>query len=289
MTEAAGTAMRLRSLLFVPGDRPDRMAKALHSGADALILDLEDAVAPGEKVTARHAVAQFLRAAGRDVALFVRINPLNLGQTSADLDAVLPARPTGLMLPKCDGAETLLALDRLLGVRGDRDTLILPIAAETPLSIFRLGDYGGATRRLAGMTWGAEDLSSGVGAATSRNADGSLASPYEIARALTLFGACAARVPPIDTVYSAIRDLDGLAAYAARAARDGFTGMLAVHPDQVPVINRAFTPSDDAVRHARDVVAAFDANPGVGAMMLHGKMIDAPHLKQAQRLLACTP
>jgi len=277
---------RLRSLLFVPGDRPDRMAKALASGADALILDLEDSVAPDRKAEARAAIAAFLRSAGRDVALFVRVNPLDSALIDADLDIVAPARPSGYVLPKAEGAASILDLDARLAERGDRSAPILPIATETPAAMFRLGEYASAPARLAGLTWGAEDLPAAIGAETSREDDGSYTPPYQVARALTLFAAAAAGVAPIETVYPAFRDLDGLAAYARRGARDGFTGMMAIHPAQIAVINAAFTPSEAAIAHARAVVAAFAANPGAGVLSLDGKMIDGPHLKQAQRLLA---
>ena len=278
--------MTLRSLLFVPGDRPDRMAKALASGADALILDLEDAVAPSAKDAARRAVSDFLAATPRDIALFVRINPLDGTLADADLDAVAPARPSGWVLPKAEGIASVLDLDARLAERGDRTAPILPIATETPRAVFQLGSYADAPARLAGLTWGAEDLPAAIGAETSREDDGSYTAPYHLARALTLFGAAAAGVAPIETVYPAFRDLDGLAAYARRGARDGFTGMMAIHPAQVPAINAAFTPSADALAHARAVVAAFDASPGAGVLDLDGRMIDGPHLKQAQRLIA---
>lgn len=272
---------RLRSLLFVPGDRPDRMEKALASGADVLILDLEDAVAPDAKPAAREAVAAFLRKA-RTIPLYVRINPLDGGLAEDDLGAVLPARPDGIVLPKAEGAASLRALDARL----DGAIAILPIATETPAAIFALGSYGGVTPRLAGLTWGAEDLPAAIGAATSREADGSYTPPYQLARSLTLFGAHAAGVAAIETVYPDFRDLDGLAAYAKRGARDGFAGMMAIHPAQVAVINAAFTPGADDVAHARRVVALFAANPGAGALSLDGKMVDAPHLKAARALLA---
>jgi citrate lyase subunit beta/citryl-CoA lyase len=271
---------RLRSLLFVPGDRPDRMEKALGSGADALILDLEDAVAPDAKLAAREAIAAFLRRE-RALPLYVRINPLDGGLASADLAAVLPARPDGIVLPKAEGGASVEALARF-----DVAVPILPIATETAAAVFTLGSYAGVAERLAGLTWGAEDLPAAIGAAASREADGSYTPPYQLARSLTLFGAHAAGVPAIETVYPDFRDLDGLAAYAARGRRDGFTGMMAIHPAQVPVINAAFTPSDEEIAHARRVVALFAANPGAGALSLDGKMIDAPHLKAARALLA---
>lgn len=289
MGDETGTprSRRLRSLLFVPGDRPERMRKALASGADALILDLEDSVAIGAKAGAREEVAAFLKeAADSEVMLFVRVNPLDGGLTDADLDAVIEGRPAGIMLPKAEGAASIRDMDQRLRQRGDDRVLILPIATETPKAIFRLGEYGDVPDRLVGLTWGAEDLPAAIGALSARHADGSYTPPYEIARALTLFAAYAADVAPIETVYPAIRDLDGLAAYAQRGARDGFLGMMAVHPDQVPVINAAFTPSEEEIARAQAVVDAFASNPGAGVLTLDGKMIDRPHLKKAQALLA---
>ena len=275
--------MRLRSLLFVPGDRPDRMQKAFSAGADALILDLEDAVAPDRKAEARRHVAEFVRAVGGH-NIWVRVNPLDSPENERDLDAMVGERPHGFVLPKSEGGEYVDELARRLTERGNVSAQILAIATETPASIFGLGSYGGA-KRLAGLTWGAEDLPAAIGATTSREEDGSFTAPYEIARSLCLFGAAAAGVLPIETIYPAFKDLDGLADYAARARRDGFTGMMAIHPTQVAVINDAFTPSDAEVAHARAVVAAFDANPHAGALSLDGKMIDRPHLVQARRIL----
>src|SRR3954467_364911 len=276
--------MKLRSLLFVPGDRPDRMEKALGCGADALILDLEDAVAPERKSEARRHVAEFVNRHST-APLWVRINPLDSAESERDLAAVLPSHPDGIVLPKAEGGTSVAELTRRLTERGNATAQILAIATETPAAMFQLGSYGGA-KRLAGLTWGAEDLPAAIGAATSREADGSYTPPYELARSLCLFGAAAAGVAPIETVYPDFRDLDGLAAYAARARRDGFTGMMAIHPDQVPAINAAFTPSAAELAHARAVVAAFEAHPGAGALSLDGRMIDRPHLVQAQRLIA---
>jgi citrate lyase subunit beta/citryl-CoA lyase len=276
--------VKLRSLLFVPGDRPDRMEKALGSGADALILDLEDAVAPSAKADARWHVGRFLEARG-GANLWVRINPLDGPEADKDLAAVLPHHPKGIVLPKAEGGASVTELGRRLGARGNVSAQILAIATETPAAMFQLGTYGGA-KRLAGLTWGAEDLPAAIGASTSREQDGRYTPPYELARSLCLFGAAAAGVAPIETVYPAFRDLDGLAAYAARARRDGFTGMMAIHPAQIETINAAFTPSAAEIEHARAVVAAFEANPGAGALSLEGRMIDRPHLVQAQRTLA---
>ena len=271
--------MRLRSLLFVPGDRPERMEKALGLGADALILDLEDSVAPANKPVARAAIADFLERAERTAKLFVRINPLDSDYFVDDLVAVLGSNPDGLVLPKAEGAASVRKLADRSGVP------ILPIATETPAAVFALGEYAQVASELAGLTWGAEDLPAAIGASASRDGEGAYLPPYQTVRALTLFGAAAAGVNPIETVYPNIKDLDGLKRVAEAAARDGFTGMMAIHPAQVPVINAAFTPSPEAVAQARAIVAAFDASPGAGALQLDGKMIDAPHLKQARRIL----
>ena len=275
--------MTLRSLLFVPADRPERFPKAAASGADALILDLEDSVAPEKKAAGRAAIAEWL-GGDRQVTTFVRINPLSSTFADADLAAVLPGHPDGIVLPKAEGAASIAAL---LAKAGDALVPpILPIATETAAAIFQLGSYGDVASRLAGLTWGAEDLPAAIGAIGSRHPDGTYTAPYEMVRSLTLFGAHAAGVAAIETVYPAIRDEVGLAAYAARAAYDGFTGMMALHPAQVPIINAAFTPSAEQVEHARAVVSAFAEAPGAGVLMLNGAMIDAPHLTQARKILA---
>ncbi|HEX8383782.1 MAG TPA: CoA ester lyase [Sphingomonas sp.] len=269
--------MRLRSLLFVPGDRPDRFAKAVASGADAVILDLEDSVAASRKDLAREAAAAFLAGPGTGVWRFVRINPVDSGMLDADLAVARAA--DAVMLPKAEGLPTLIAL-------GEGLPPILPIATETPAAIFTLGDYVRSPVPLAGLTWGAEDLPAAIGARTAREADGRYTAPYELARSLTLFAAHAAGVPAIETVFPAIGDEAGLAAYAARGWRDGFTGMMAIHPAQVSVINAAFTPDAEAIAHARRIVDAFAARPDAGALQLDGQMVDLPHLKQARRVLA---
>ncbi|MEO8722422.1 MAG: CoA ester lyase [Sphingobium sp.] len=273
--------MTPRSLLFVPGDRPERFAKAAASGTDALILDLEDSVAPEKKAFARDVIAQYL-AEDRNIPAFVRINPLDGGLAGADLAAILPAKPDGIMLPKAEGAASVR---QLLSMLGDSAIPILPIASETPAAVFQLGTYGEVASHLAGLTWGAEDLPAAIGATTSREAEGSYTPPYEMVRALTLFGAHAAGVSAIETVFPNIADTDALAAYVARARRDGFTGMMAIHPKQVSIINAGFLPSDAEIAHAHAIIAAFEANPGAGALQLGGKMIDKPHLAQALRLL----
>ena len=274
--------MTLRSLLFVPGDRPERMEKALGYGADALILDLEDSVALPAKAAARAHVAAFLARARTTVRLFVRINPLDGELAADDLAALRDVRPDGVVLPKAEGADSVRRLATLMAGQA---VPILPIATETPAAMFTLGSYGAVAADLCGLTWGAEDLPAAIGARTSRNPDGGYTAPYELARSLTLFGAAAAGVAAIETVYPDFRDVDGLRVYAERGARDGFTGMMAIHPAQVAVINAAFTPSDAERAQAQAIVDAFAANPGAGTMAIDGRMVDAPHLKQARRVL----
>ncbi len=274
--------MKLRSLLFVPGDRPDQMDKARHCAADALILDLEDSVSLQNKRAAREHCAAFLHAPKRPGQMFVRINALGSGLTGDDLEAILVAHPDGIVLPKAQGASAISELGKLL----PKTMRILPIATETPSAVFQLSEYASVADRLLGLTWGVEDLSAAIGARSARAADGAFTPPFEMLRGLVLFAAHSAGVAAIETVYKAFRDSAGLAAYLARAAHDGFTGMLAIHPDQVPIINAAFTPSPDAVAKAQRIVAAFRAHPGAGVVSLDGIMLDAPHLKAAEHVIA---
>lgn len=280
--------MRLRSLLFVPGDRPERFAKAAASGADAIILDLEDSVSLANKETARRHIADYL-SGDREVVTLVRINPLNGHLTAADFAAIAAARPDAIMLPKAEGAPSVAQLDTIMRSESAPDAslpAVLPIATETAAAIFTLGSYRDVRSRLLGLTWGAEDLPAAIGATTSREADGRYTSPYEIARAMTLFAAHAAGTAAIDTVFPAIMDEGGLSAYAARARRDGFTGMMAIHPAQVAAINAAFTPTAREAERAQAIVDAFAANPDAGVLQVDGKMVDAPHLKQARHILS---
>lgn len=281
--------MKLRSLLFVPGDRPDRFVKASASGADAIIIDLEDSVALDRKVAAREAAAEYL-SGDRPVPVFIRVNPQESHLTHDDLASVLPYVPDGIVLPKAEGARSVNWLRAEAAAVADNPDgeapPMLPIATETPGGVFDLGTLREVSHWLAGVSWGAEDLPAAVGAATSREADGRYTAPYEMARSLTLFAAHAAGVAAIDTVFPNISDEAALSAYVARAARDGFSGMLAIHPAQVAVINAGFTPSAEQVDHARAVVDAFAANPGAGVLQLDGKMIDAPHLKAALSILS---
>ncbi|ANL49065.1 citrate lyase beta subunit protein (plasmid) [Rhizobium phaseoli] len=273
--------MRLRSLLFVPGDRPERFDKALASGADAVILDLEDSVAPANKPKARESVHEFVGRHTGETKLLIRINPLASPEFEDDLAALNGLDPFALMLPKAEGAASVLKLASALASA----IPILPIATETPSAIFEIGSYREVSAHLCGLTWGAEDLPAAMGAATARRTDGRYTPPYELARSLTLFGAQAAAVPAIETVYPDFRDLNGLRAYAGRGRRDGFSGMMAIHPSQVEVINQTFTPDASEIAWAEKVAAAFVASPDAGVIQLDGRMLDLPHLKLALRLL----
>jgi citrate lyase subunit beta/citryl-CoA lyase len=284
----------MRSLLFVPGDSARKLEKSLQVGTDALILDLEDSVALSEKDAARRTTAAFLNEARRAASrprLFVRVNALSTGLTDADLDGVMPSAPDGIMLPKAIGGKDVAHLGAKLAVREaeygleDGGTRIIAIATETAQSLFVLGSIEGASHRLSGLAWGAEDLSADIGAEANRHADGLFTEPFRLARNLMLFAAAAAEVDAVDTVFTNFRDLDGLARECRDARRDGFVAKLAIHPAQVPVINEAFTPSPEAQAQARAIVEAFAQNPGAGVVGLGGEMIDQPHLKRSERLL----
>ncbi|WP_029936381.1 HpcH/HpaI aldolase/citrate lyase family protein [Sphingomonas sp. UNC305MFCol5.2] len=279
-----------RSLLFAPGDSERKLTKAGASGADLVLLDLEDAVAPANKAEARRLVAGHLRAAARAQPQWVRINPLDSEHALADLAAIVPASPDGIMLPKATRAEAdrlhhyLTALEAASGIAPGAIRTIV-VAAETAPALFGLGDYAGCPR-LTALTWGAEDSATALGATDNRDENGEYDFPYQLFRALALAGAAAAGVTPIETIHGDFRDLDGLAKIAAKARRAGFRGMMAIHPDQVPVINRAFSPSEAELERAGRIVAAFAANPDAGTIGLDGAMLDMPHLKRAQAVLA---
>lgn len=274
----------MRSLLFVPADSERKIARALASGADVVILDLEDSVAAANKPAARRLAAEVLggRSAGGPM-LIVRVNALSSDHMAADLEAVMPAGPDGFMQPKTLSAEDVMALDAMAG-KGKLP--IIAIATETARALFCLQTYGDAVPPLIGLTWGAEDLSSDLGAQSSRDDQGRLTDPYRLARTLCLIGARAAGIEPIDTVYVNYRDRDGLEAECRAAARDGLTGKLAIHPDQVEPINRLFTPAPDAVARARRIVEAFKAAGDAGVVGIEGEMLDRPHLLRAELLLA---
>lgn len=271
------------------------MAKAADGAADIVLLDLEDSVLPDAKPDARIAVREFLSRRDDRHRLWVRINPISSGDVESDLSAIMPSAPGGLFLPKVEGRKDIEVVDEMLcmletdnGIEAGA-TKIAALVTETPKAMFHTGDYAGdypGSKRLAAISWGAEDLSSALGARVQHRADGSYMPTYELARSLCLLGAVAAGVAPIETVMPDFRDLDGLRERAAMVRGQGFTGMLAIHPAQVEPINEAFTPSDEEIAHARAIVEAFADNPGAGTVALDGAMVDIPHLKLAQRLLA---
>jgi citrate lyase subunit beta/citryl-CoA lyase len=283
----------MRSLLFVPGDSEKKLDKGLSSGADALIVDLEDSVSTDRKAAARQVALAFLKDAKRDgQKLFVRVNALDTGLTDDDLDAIVPGRPDAIMLPKAAGGESVAHLHAKLSTREaiaglpDGAIGIVALATETAASLFTTGTYRDCSPRLAGLTWGAEDLSAELGAEANRDENGRFLDPYRLARTLCLAGASAAGVPAIDTVYVDFRNEAGLRRECEEARRDGFAAKMAIHPAQVAVINAVFTPTPEAIAHARSIVEAFEANPGAGVVGIGGKMYDRPHLVRAKLLLA---
>lgn len=284
----------MRSLLLVPADAPKDLERALASAADALVVDLEDSVAPAAKARARGAAAEFLRKAGASTArprLYVRVNGAATGLLEDDLAAVVPTAPDGVVLPKAAGGTDIVRLSAKLAVAEaeaglpDGATKIIALATETAAALFAMGTYADCSPRLTALTWGSEDLAADLGAETNRLADGSHAEPYRLARSLTLAAAAAANVPAIDSIYTRYRDLDGLWTEAEAARRDGFSGKLALHPDQVTVINTVFTPSAATIAAARAVVDAFAQHAGEGIVLHEGRVLDRSHLRQAEGIL----
>lgn len=286
----------LRSLLFVPGDSEKKLSKIDDCGADAVILDLEDAVAPANKPLARTVVADFLKARPRDqrsTKLWVRVNPLDTSLMADDLTAVVGGAPDGIMQPKIDGPADVAALSAMLDrleadARLEAGSIrILPVVTETPIAPFRLGDFASVPlSRLAGLTWGAEDLSAAMGASTNLGPDGRWGFTYQMVRSLTLLAAHAAGVPAFETLYVDYRDEEGLRSSSRAARSEGFAGRLAIHPAQVAGINDSFSPSAAEIEFASRLVAAFEVDPQCGTVGLDGKMYDIPHLKAARRTLA---
>ncbi|TYR33390.1 CoA ester lyase [Mesorhizobium microcysteis] len=288
--------MRLRSLLFVPGDSERKFDKARNCGADALILDLEDAVAPSRKVEARALVQHFLRdGSPHDWSFWVRVNAFDTGMTLDDLAAVVAPGLAGIVFPKSNGAADLVRLGHCLDALEAKAEMpaggikVLVVSTETPQAMFNLGSYTPAHPRLAALTWGAEDLGAAIGATANKEADGAWTMPYQVARSMCLFAAAASDVTPIDTLYADFRDADGLAESCRRSRRDGFLGRIAIHPDQVATINTCFSPSEEDIAEAQKIVAAFAAQPDAGTIGIDGRMVDIPHLKQARRVLASIP
>ena len=285
----------MRSFLFAPADSDKKLEKGLSSGADVLLLDLEDSVALAAKPQARQRAAEFLRAhigAAQRPRLIVRVNSLASGLIDDDFEAIVSARPDGIMLPKAEGAASIVHADAKLSAReamhglADAHIEIIAIATETAASLFRAGTYQGASPRLTGLTWGAEDLSAELGAQANRDKDGNFLDPYRLARVLCLAGAATAEVQAIDTVYVDFRNETGLRRECEEACRDGFTGKMAIHPAQVAVINDVFTPSGEALARAQAIVSAFAQQPEAGVIGIDGVMYDRPHLARAQRLIA---
>lgn len=292
MTMSEVLPLRMRSWLFAPGDSEKKMQKAAASAADIAIFDLEDAVSPEEKPKARVMVREFLQSQPTEALdrLWVRVNPLDGPYTLSDLAAVMPARPGGIMLPKVYGRPDVERLDHYLsaleaahGIEQGA-TRVIVLVTETAAAMFTTGDYAGAPRVVA-LTWGAEDLADSIGASNNRNPDGSYGFTYELARSLCLLGAATASVAAVETIQGDFRDLEGLKARAEKVRRDGYRGMLAIHPAQVDVINAAFSPNEEEIAEAQEIVDIFAANPGVGAIGYKGGMLDRPYLARAEALL----
>jgi citrate lyase subunit beta/citryl-CoA lyase len=286
-----GEICSARSWLFAPGDSEKKMAKATNGPADIVLIDLEDAVAPENKAQARVMVRDFINAnAGERARLWVRINPLDGPFALGDLAAVMPSRPGGIMLPKVNGRADVERLDHYLSALevangiDQGSTRVIPLITETAEAMFHTGDYKGAPR-IAALTWGAEDLADSIGAGSNLNPDGSYSFTFELARSLCLLGAAAAGVSAVDTIQADFRDLDGLRKRAEKVRREGYRGMLAIHPAQVEVINAAFTPTGEEIAEAQEIVDLFAANPGVGAIGYKGGMLDRPYLSRAMQLL----
>jgi citrate lyase subunit beta / citryl-CoA lyase len=284
----------MRSLLFVPADSARKLEKSLTCGADVVIIDLEDAIAADQKDVARANAASFVKGVvtrSSRPRIFVRINGLESGLTDADLDAVLPAKPDGVVLPKGEGGASIIHLDAKLTARealygiADGTTKIFAFAIESATALFLAGTYAGVSARLIGLTWGSEDLTYAFGGTHSRDAEGNFLEPYRLARTLCLAAAAAARVAAIDTVYADFHNPDGLRKEARDAAVQGFAGKMAIHPAQIPIINEVFAPSPEKIAWARAVAAAFAAAPDKGAVAVDGVMYDRPHLLHAEQLL----
>ncbi|MEX0405171.1 CoA ester lyase [Aquibium sp. LZ166] len=284
----------MRSMLFVPGDSQKKLEKSLQSGADALIIDLEDSVAPASKEAARRVASAFLAGQSRSAGpvFYVRVNDFTTGLTDDDLAAVVTARPAGIMLPKAASGQDVTRLSVKLRVHeaeaglDDGAIRVIPLITETAAGLLAAGTYDASLPRLAGVTWGAEDLSADVGARTARDASGRFTDVFRLARAMTILAAAKAQTIAIDTVFTNFRDMEGLRTECLEAERDGFSGKLAIHPAQVPVINEAFTPSAEAIEQAEAIASAFAGAGDIGVVGIGGKMYDRPHLKRAERLLA---
>jgi citrate lyase subunit beta/citryl-CoA lyase len=280
----------MRSMLFVPGDSVRKFESARKTAADCLILDLEDSVAPDQKVAARDVVVGMLKQNDGRQKLYVRVNALDTGSTLGDLAAVVPARPDGIVLPKCEGGADidklslyLDAFETAAGIEAGH-IRIVPVATETARAVFKLDSFAGCSKRLWGLMWGGEDLSAAIGALRNRT-DGRFHSPYLLARDLCLIASGAAGVIAVDTIYADIDNLDGLKEEALAARRDGFLAKAVIHPKHVDVVNAAFTPSEAELAVAQKIIDAFAQNPTAGVVRVDGKMVDKPHLRAAQKTL----
>ena len=284
----------MRSLLFMPGDSEKKLEKGFGADADVVIVDLEDSVAPQNKVAAREIAARFIAGNRQQTssAIYIRVNDLSSGLTDDDLAVLVAVKPDGIMLPKSNSGQDVQQLSAKLRVHEAENGLpdggikILPIITETAAGVLAAASYAGASARLAGLTWGAEDLSAAIGARAARDDNGRYTDVFRLARTMTILAADAAEVAAIDTVFPAFRDMAAFEAECVEAERDGFTGKMAIHPAQVPVINAAFTPSVEAVERSQAIVSAFEAAGNPGVVGIDGKMYDRPHLRLAERLLA---
>ncbi len=282
----------MRSMLFVPGDRPERFSKALASGADAVICDLEDAVTPATRPQARLDVADLLRTTERAIPLWVRINPVQTDDALADLAAVAAARPDGIVLPKARTGADLQRLDHWLEAlevqHGHHRGCIKVIAliTETAQAVLNGSTFAAPPSRVIGYTWGAEDLAADVGASANRTAEGEFEFTFRLARSSCLLMAAAAGIAAYDTTDIEFRDTPAVERRAQASRRDGFVGKLAIHPAQLAPIHAAFAPTSDEVTWARRVIELMSADGGQGAVALDGRMIDRPHVRQAERILA---
>src|SRR5258705_3881870 len=293
--QAAEGVRFMRSLLFIPADDERKLGKGVGCGADALILDLEDAVSTPRKAAAREVATQYVaatRALEKRPRLYVRINALDTPHWEEDLAGVMGSRPDGVLLPKARSGEDVHTLSIALNHAEERAgaaksaTRIIALTTEVPISLLQMHTYVGASSRLEGLSWGAEDLSAVLGAKTNREPDGTWTAPYMLARNLCLFTAAAANTQPIDTVFVDFRDAPGFRAEASAAARDGFTAKMAIHPSQVAVINEIFTPTAEEIALAQEIVQLFADNPNAGALGLRGQMLDRAHVARAERILA---
>lgn len=283
----------IRSLLFAPGDSEKKMGKAVEVESDVVILDLEDSVSDSRKVIARGLVTEFLKSRPDDLRpqLYVRVNPLDTEYCLEDISQVAAAAPAGILLPKTDSGKDIQKLSNYLDVLETANGLaknsirIIAVATETAASVFNMGSYQKCSERLCGITWGAEDLGAAVRASTSLTSSKDWTAPYQMVRSLCLFGAYAANIEALDTVMADFRDMNQLSVVCDQARKDGFTGKLAIHPCQVEVINKAFTPTKEEIEHAKAVLALFNENPNAGTLQLDGKMIDKPHIEQAKKII----